>query len=91
MMAGGAVTGAMIMAFDVTSKAPHGGIFVFFAIGNLLWFVVALAAGTVVGALAVIAAKQFAQAPCQGGRNARAGHRLTPFRAQTNVWARKVE
>ena len=59
MMAGGAVTGAMIMAFDVTSKAPHGGIFVFFAIGNLLWFVVALAAGTVVGALAVIAAKQF--------------------------------
>ncbi|MFN8032574.1 MAG: fructose-specific PTS transporter subunit EIIC [Mycobacterium sp.] len=59
MMAGGAVTGALIMAFDVTLKAPHGGIFVFFAIGNLLWFVVALAAGTVVGALAVIAAKQF--------------------------------
>jgi PTS system fructose-specific IIC component len=59
MMAGGAVTGAMIMAFDVTLKAPHGGIFVFFAIGNLLWFVVALAAGTVVGALAVIGAKQF--------------------------------
>jgi PTS system fructose-specific IIC component len=60
MMAGGAVTGALIMAFDVTSKAPHGGIFVFFAIGNLLWFVVALAAGTIVGAVAVIAAKQFA-------------------------------
>jgi fructose PTS system EIIBC or EIIC component len=60
MMAGGAVTGAMIMAFDVTLKAPHGGIFVFFAIGNLLWFVAALAAGTVVGAVAVIAAKQFA-------------------------------
>ncbi len=59
MMAGGAVTGALIMAFYVTLKAPHGGIFVFFAIGNLLWFVVALAAGTVVGALAVIAAKQF--------------------------------
>ena len=59
MMAGGAVTGALIMAFDVTLKAPHGGIFVFFAIGNLLWFLVALAAGTVVGALAVIAAKQF--------------------------------
>ena len=41
----GAVTGALIMAFDVTLKAPHGGIFVFFAIGNLLWFLVALAAG----------------------------------------------
>jgi PTS system fructose-specific IIC component len=59
MMAGGAVTGALIMAFDVTLKAPHGGIFVFFAIGNLAWFVVALAAGTVVGALAVVGAKQF--------------------------------
>ncbi|MGV0743584.1 PTS fructose transporter subunit IIABC [Mycolicibacterium sp. XJ870] len=61
MMAGGAVTGAMIMAFDVTAKAPHGGIFVFFAIGNLLWFLVALAAGTVVSALAVVTAKQFAK------------------------------
>jgi PTS system fructose-specific IIC component len=59
MMAGGAVTGAMIMAFDVTLKAPHGGIFVFFAIGHLVWFLVALAAGTVVAAVAVIAAKQF--------------------------------
>ena len=58
MMAGGAVTGALIMAFDVTLKAPHGGIFVFFAIGKLAWFLVALAAGTAIGALAVIAAKQ---------------------------------
>ena len=59
MMAGGAVTGALVMAFDVTLKAPHGGIFVFFAIGHLVWFLVALAAGTVVGAVAVIFAKQF--------------------------------
>jgi fructose PTS system EIIBC or EIIC component len=59
MMAGGAVTGALIMAFDVTLKAPHGGIFVFFAIGNLVWFVLALAAGTVVGAIAVIFTKEF--------------------------------
>jgi PTS system fructose-specific IIC component len=47
------------MAFDVTLKAPHGGIFVFFAIGKLAWFLAALAAGTVIAALAVIAAKQF--------------------------------
>ena len=47
------------MAFGVTLRAPHGGIFVFFAIGNLLWFLVALIAGTVVAAFAVIAAKQF--------------------------------
>ncbi|MDT5339042.1 MAG: fructose system or component, partial [Mycobacterium sp.] len=69
MMAGGAVTGALIMAFDVTSKAPHGGIFVFFAIGNLLWAVVALAAGTVVGAVAVIAAKQFAKPKSEANSN----------------------
>ncbi|SBS79004.1 PTS system fructose-specific EIIABC component (Includes: Fructose-specific phosphotransferase enzyme IIA component; Fructose-specific phosphotransferase enzyme IIB component; Fructose permease IIC component) [uncultured Mycobacterium sp.] len=61
MMAGGALTGALIMAFDVTLKAPHGGIFVFFAIGNLAWFLVALAAGTVVGAFAVLGAKQFSR------------------------------
>jgi PTS system fructose-specific IIC component len=59
MMFGGAVTGALIMAFDVTLKAPHGGIFVFFAIGHLLWFVVALAAGTVAAAVCVVAAKEF--------------------------------
>jgi PTS system fructose-specific IIC component len=61
MMFGGAITGALIMAFEVTLRAPHGGIFVFFAIGNLLWFLVALAVGTVAAALAVIAAKQFAK------------------------------
>ena len=70
MMAGGAVTGAMIMAFDVTLKAPHGGIFVFFAIGHLMWFLVALAAGTVVGALAVIAAKQFVNPKAEAQANA---------------------
>lgn len=70
MMVGGALTGALIMAFDVTLKAPHGGIFVFFAIGHLAWFVVALAAGTVVGALAVIAAKQFCGARSEAEANA---------------------
>ncbi|NLG54055.1 MAG: PTS transporter subunit EIIA [Rhodococcus sp.] len=59
MMAGGAVTGALVMAFNVTLSAPHGGIFVFFAIGNLFWFIVALAAGTAVAATCVVAAKQF--------------------------------
>jgi PTS system fructose-specific IIC component len=59
MMFGGAITGALTMALGVTLRAPHGGIFVFFAIGNLMWFLVALAVGTVAGALAVIAAKEF--------------------------------
>lgn len=59
MMAGGAVTGALAMAFNTTLSAPHGGIFVFFAIGNLFWFLVALAAGTTVAAMCVVAAKQW--------------------------------
>jgi PTS system fructose-specific IIC component len=59
MMFGGAITGALTMATGVTLRAPHGGIFVFFAIGNLAWFVIATLIGAVAGALAVIAAKQF--------------------------------
>jgi PTS system fructose-specific IIC component len=44
----------------VTSRAPHGGIFVFFAIVHIIWFIIAILVGTVAGALAVITAKQFA-------------------------------
>jgi PTS system fructose-specific IIC component len=58
MMFGGAITGALCMATGVTSRAPHGGIFVFFAIGHLLWFIIAILIGAAAGALAVIAAKQ---------------------------------
>lgn len=60
MMLGGAVTGALSMAFAVTSKAPHGGLFVFFAIDNFWLWLVAIAAGTVVAAFAVVALKRFA-------------------------------
>ena len=59
MMLGGAVTGALSMALGVGSRAPHGGIFVAFAIQNLLGFLLAIVVGMIVGALAVIAAKQF--------------------------------
>ena len=59
-MVGGATAGAICMAAGVTSQAPHGGIFVFFAIGNLLWFVLAIVTGAVVGALVVIALKRWA-------------------------------
>ncbi|MFT4295745.1 MAG: PTS fructose transporter subunit IIBC, partial [Micropruina sp.] len=65
MMVGGAVTGAMTMAFGVGSRAPHGGIFVFFAINPILWFIVSIAVGAVISGFAVIAMKQFwpAKAP----------------------------
>ncbi|WP_454112566.1 PTS fructose transporter subunit IIABC [Microbacterium aurum] len=60
MMLGGAVTGALSMAFAVTSKAPHGGVFVFFAIDSFWLWLVAIAAGTVVSAFSVVALKRFA-------------------------------
>ena len=48
---GSAVAGALSMLFGCTLRAPHGGIFVFPVVGNALLYVVALAAGSVVGAL----------------------------------------
>ncbi|RWR25565.1 PTS lactose transporter subunit IIC [Agrococcus lahaulensis] len=58
---GAATTGAISMAAGVTSQAPHGGFFVFFAIGNLLMFAVAIVVGAVITALAVIALKRWAR------------------------------
>ncbi|WP_194764578.1 PTS fructose transporter subunit IIABC [Microbacterium sp. UFMG61] len=60
-MLGGAVTGALSMAFSVQSLAPHGGIFVFFAIDPIWGFLIALVAGTLVTAFAVIGLKRFAR------------------------------
>ncbi|MER5563572.1 fructose-specific PTS transporter subunit EIIC [Streptomyces sp. NPDC002506] len=56
-MAGGAVTGALSMAFGCTLRAPHGGIFVVPLIGNALLYLVAIAAGTVVSAALVVLLK----------------------------------
>lgn len=58
-MAGGATTGALAMAFGTTSMAPHGGVFVLFAIDHWAMFLVAVLAGAVVTALSVIALKQW--------------------------------
>ncbi|MCZ4118497.1 PTS fructose transporter subunit IIABC [Streptomyces sp. H39-S7] len=56
-MAGGAVTGALSMAFGCTLRAPHGGIFVVPLIGNPWLYLVAVAAGTVVTAALVVLLK----------------------------------
>jgi PTS system fructose-specific IIC component len=56
-MAGGAVTGALSEAFGVQLRAPHGGIFVLFAVDGVLGFIIALAAGVAVTAGLVIALK----------------------------------
>jgi PTS system fructose-specific IIC component len=57
IMAGSAVTGGLSMAMDVSVRAPHGGIFVLFAVTNVLGYLIALAAGVLVGTAAVIALK----------------------------------
>ncbi|KZE41479.1 PTS fructose transporter subunit IIABC [Microbacterium sp. T32] len=56
-MVGGAVTGGLSMWLSVQSFAPHGGIFVLFAISPWWGFLLAIVAGTVVTALIVVALK----------------------------------
>ncbi|MGY5631370.1 PTS fructose transporter subunit IIABC [Streptomyces sp. UC1A3] len=56
-MVGGALTGALSMAFGATLRAPHGGIFVVPLIGNPLLYLVAIAAGVCVTTALVIVLK----------------------------------
>jgi PTS system fructose-specific IIC component len=56
-MAGGAITGALSMAFGATLRAPHGGIFVVPLIGNPLLYLVAIAAGVCVTTALVVVLK----------------------------------
>ena len=57
IMLGSAVTGALVGVFGNELRAPHGGIFVFPLVSNPLTYILALAIGTVVTAVAVIIAK----------------------------------
>ncbi len=56
-MAGGAITGALSMAFGATLRAPHGGIFVVPLIGNPFLYLIAIAAGVCVTTALVIVLK----------------------------------
>lgn len=59
-IAGSAVTGALSMLFNCTLRAPHGGIFVLAipnAVQNVGLYIVAIAVGTLVTALATIQLK----------------------------------
>ncbi|MEJ6549509.1 fructose-specific PTS transporter subunit EIIC [Corynebacterium sp. USCH3] len=58
MMVGGAVTGALSMAFEVGSRAPHGGIWVMPLMENWWGFIIAVVAGMVISAVTVIVVKQ---------------------------------
>ncbi|MFF4743768.1 fructose-specific PTS transporter subunit EIIC [Streptomyces chengbuensis] len=57
VMVGGAVTGALSMAFECTLRAPHGGIFVVPLIGNAFLYLLAILVGTVISAALVILLK----------------------------------
>jgi PTS system fructose-specific IIC component len=57
IMIGSAVTGALVEAFKNTLRAPHGGVWVFGLVGGVATYVLAIAVGTVVSAVCVIAAK----------------------------------
>jgi PTS system fructose-specific IIC component len=59
IMAGSAVTGGLSMAMDVAVRAPHGGIFVLFAVDGVVGYLVSLVAGVLVGAALVVATKSF--------------------------------
>lgn len=56
-MAGGALTGALSMAFGCTLRAPHGGVFVVPLIGGPLSYLLAVAAGTALTAGLVVLLK----------------------------------
>ncbi|MFF4900873.1 fructose-specific PTS transporter subunit EIIC [Streptomyces sp. NPDC001068] len=56
-MIGGAITGALSMAFGATLRAPHGGIFVVPLIGNPFLYLIAIAAGVCVTTALVVLLK----------------------------------
>ena len=58
LMAGSAVGCALSYAFGLTMQAPHGGLFVIFALNNILLFLVALIIGGLVTAAVLLALKK---------------------------------
>jgi len=63
VMAGSAATGALAMAFDATSRAPHGGIWVVGLIGKPLLYLLAIVIGVVVSSACLMVAKSLRRSP----------------------------
>ncbi|MFF7643612.1 fructose-specific PTS transporter subunit EIIC [Streptomyces canus] len=76
-MAGGAVTGALSMAFGATLRAPHGGIFVVPLIGSPFLYLIAIAAGVCVTTALVIVLKSMRK-PAPGTTATAAGDTAAP-------------
>ncbi|MFI9777378.1 fructose-specific PTS transporter subunit EIIC [Streptomyces sp. NPDC051956] len=68
-MAGGAVTGALSMAFGCTLRAPHGGVFVVPLIGNPFLYLIAIAAGVCVSTALVVVLKGMRKSAPEGGED----------------------
>ncbi|WP_406145148.1 fructose-specific PTS transporter subunit EIIC [Streptomyces anulatus] len=78
VMAGGAVTGALSMAFGATLRAPHGGVFVVPLIGEPFLYLLAIAAGTLVATALVVLLKGARRtAPKAAGDAGADGSRVT--------------
>lgn len=85
-MAGGAVTGALSMAFGCTLRAPHGGIFVVPLIGNPFLYLIAVAAGVFVSTALVMVLKGMRKqapetAPADAAGSAATARRKEPVAA----------
>jgi PTS system fructose-specific IIC component len=61
IMLGSAVTGGLSMALHVGLRAPHGGIFVLFAVTHIVSFLLALLVGVLVAAAGVILLKSLTE------------------------------
>ncbi len=58
IVVGSAITGALSMLFHATSPAPHGGIFVFWLIGNWPMYTLSILIGAVISAIMVLMLKR---------------------------------
>ncbi len=65
LMVGSATTGALVMAFGNTLRAPHGGIWVTPLIGRPLLYLLAIAIGTVISTACVVALKGIGRKPAE--------------------------
>ncbi|MCW2695898.1 MAG: system, fructose subfamily, subunit [Modestobacter sp.] len=84
MMLGGATTGAIVAVSGIELRAPHGGIFVFFAMSNAVLFAIAVLIGAIVGGVAVTIAKSIgrpkADAVPEDAVDLAHAHAVTPAR-----------
>ncbi len=52
---GSAITGGLVMLFQITSEAPHGGIFAFIGINKVLLYIACIAIGSLISATTYVA------------------------------------